>query len=86
MIAHREAECWKFHPELEPKNGRFKLEMDTRGMDTETIHMTHEEDKFFTIVHSDMDWVISCDHCGATGKTNQNMSMVCKVGVLDRLD
>lgn len=34
-------------------------------------------------VDSEMDWVSLCNHCRATGKTNQNQCMVCKVGDLD---
>ena len=44
MVGHKKADFWWLHPELRPKNERFKSQMDTGGMGIDTILMAHEED------------------------------------------
>ena len=96
MIDHKSADCWKLHPELRHKNGRFKPKMDTGGMGIETILVGYEEDsspvteeeKIMRKIHndmnsvdSDMDWVSSCNHFGATDKPNRLSVIFARLGI-----
>lgn len=101
MLGHKKADCWKLHSKFRLKNGKFKSKINTGGMRIETILMTHDKDNspmteeeiIMRKHHNDInsvdsynDWVSSCDHCGVTGKPNQNECFVCKVGELDAED